>query len=328
MGPNYEESESDIDGRTGMQNAKTDSNITSILLRFVDGARLPLPDNVEIQMQLLDGMRNEMRVPQPPPHVMKLDDVPFNNDRFRDRYTLLASAHGYLDSDGSVVVNQGGIVGLKVMMIQKEPRFSFVSWNDFKIQHSIASACISCGIDDLTAKRHYEQLQSTKPFALACLLNLTCAMASINLAGKTPLEYLKGIIWDDTMAQDRFFAFADAALVVAVRAAKDRGEFAEEPKPKFFHPDATCSFKQVQFDTANVQLTFHENTTEIIDGISCVKVEPDIDYFRNWVAHALLEVGPNKLMQHLTNPIVVYAMRSTTALDEDGPVFDPGYTVV
>jgi hypothetical protein len=37
------------------------------------------------------------------------------------------------------------------------------------------------------------------------------------------------------------------------------------------------SFKHVQFSEANVQLTLHEKDTKKIDGVDCIKVEPDID---------------------------------------------------
>lgn len=44
--------------------------------------------------------------------------------------------------------------------------------------------------------------------------------------------------------------------VAKVRRAAADGEFAPEPNPELFHPDATSSFRQIEFE-ANVQLTFH-----------------------------------------------------------------------
>jgi hypothetical protein len=110
-------------------------------------------------------------------------------------------------------------------------------------------------------------------------------MKSIQLPSKTPLDYFKSILWDESLAQDRFFGYADKNIVDQVRRAAMEGEFAPEPSPGLFHPDATSSYKQIQFGEANVQLTFHENDTKKIDGVNCIKVEPDIDYYKDLGAH-------------------------------------------
>src|SRR5437899_4454175 len=84
-------------------------------------------------------------------------------------------------------------------------------------------------------------------------------MRGITLPGNTtPLDYFKRLLWDETMAQDRFFGYADPQFVTAVRAAAAAGHFAEEEDCASFHPGATCSYKQTDYDVANVQLTFHE----------------------------------------------------------------------
>jgi hypothetical protein len=44
--------------------------------------------------------------------------------------------------------------------------------------------------------------------------------------------------WDDSLAQDRFFGYADKSLVEQVKRAAVEGEFAPEPGPRLFHPDA------------------------------------------------------------------------------------------
>jgi hypothetical protein len=121
--------------------------------------------------------------------------------------------------------------------------------------------------------------RDTKLPALASQLNLATAMKAIQLPSKTPLDYFKEIFWDDSLAQDRFFRFTDKSLVDQVRRAAEEREFPPEPGPGLFHPDATSSFKQVQFGEANDQLTFHEKDTKKIDGVDCIMVEPDIDHF-------------------------------------------------
>lgn len=53
---------------------------------------------------------------------------------------------------------------------------------------------------------------------------------------------------------------------------------------------------------------FQQNAADCktINGVNCVTVEPDIDYYSDLGAHALLEVIPNALTHSLTNPIEVY----------------------
>ena len=129
------------------------------------------------------------------------------------------------------------------------------------------------------------------------------------------------------MAQDRFFGYADKSLVDQVRRAAIDGEFAPEPNPGLFHPDATSSFKQIQFGEANVQLTFHEKDTQTIDGVECIKVEPDIDYYQDPAAHALLEVIPNAITHGLTDPKKVYVLRWIAGKHAGVPEFAPPYTI-
>src|SRR5229473_1911699 len=133
------------------------------------------------------------------------------------------------------------------------------------------------------------------------------AMRDIDLPSGTPLTYLKQLIWVDVPdrnifapKQDRFYAYADKALVNQVQLAAQQNEFAPELDPAAFHIGATSSYKQIQFGEANVQLTFHEGDTQIIDGTECIVVEPDIDYFKDLLSHALLEVLVNGIAGTLT----------------------------
>lgn len=84
----------------------------------------------------------------------------------------------------------------------------------------------------------------------------------------------------------------------------------------------------MQFGEANVQLTFHENDTLTLDGLVSVKVEPDIDYYKDLGAHALLEVIPNELFGSLTDPKTVYVLRWIAGRHAGIPDFDPPYTII
>ncbi len=50
-------------------------------------------------------------------------------------------------------------------------------------------------------------------------------------------------------------------------------------------------------------------TTQKIYGVQCIKVESDIDYFKELGAHTLLEVIPNAITHGLTDPKKVYVLR-------------------
>ena len=125
------------------------------------------------------------------------------------------------------------------------------------------------------------------------------------------------------MAQDRFFAYVDQALVDSMVLAAKMGAFAEENNPATFHPGATLSFKQTQFDVTNVQLTFHQGnqrTVETSGGpVDCVVVEPDVDFYKDLLAHFFAEVLPNELTRGKTDPRAVYVRRWTTSRQSGFP---------
>ena len=250
--------------------------------------------------------------------------VPFH-DGIGDFYAISVSADGYRDSGCFFTANPKILAEPKLLLLHSHPMPQFELWADFKNTHPTEAAFLAVGQTDTEAQAHYESLTKNKPSALACLLNLTQAMIEIDLNGRSPLSYFKQICWDNTLAQDRFFGYVDPAIIPAVRAAAAKGQFAEETNCAQFHPGSTCSWKQIAFPVTNVQLTFHEHDQQVIDGLTCVKIEPDIDLYRELLAHGFEEVFPNLLTGGLTNPFDVFSMRWTTAQDSEGPSFDPGY---
>jgi hypothetical protein len=151
------------------------------------------------------------------------------------------------------------------------------------------------------------------------------AMSEVHLPGGTPLNYIRELIWDETMEQDRFFAWADPELVHQVEQAVAQGAFSPEPGTALFHPGATRTWKQVQYGEANVQVTVHDNNRRTIDGVECIMIEPDIDYFRDPEAHALLEVITNTVTHSLTDPRHVYVLRWMAGRKAGVPEFNPPY---
>jgi hypothetical protein len=56
-----------------------------------------------------------------------------------------------------------------------------------------------------------------------------------------------------------------------------------------------------------------------------VRVEVDIDYYRDALSHALLELVPNKLAERTTDPKMAYRLRWIAMRNIGGIGFDPPY---
>ena len=162
-------------------------------------------------------------------------------------------------------------------------------------------------------------------------MNLITAMNEIGIGGgKTPLDYLKAIQWDNTFAQDRFFGYIDPAMIPAVEATAKDGGFAEEKNPEcvssWRHAEL---YKQTEYDYSNVESTFHQNAADrkVIDGLECILFEPDMDLYKDLLDHGVLEVLPNLLTHGLTDPVDILSLRWLDTNDAYAPPFDPGYTL-
>ena len=218
-----------------------------------------------------------------------------------------------------------------LMLLKKDaaPHFGGATWEAVQARRPVLGRLLASDATSETAARdRYRDLIENRPEPLACLLNIATAMEQINLRAGSPLDYLRQLIWDDTMKQDRFFAYAEPALLEQVREAARLGLFEPEPGSAIFHPGATASYKQVQFGEANVQITFHEDDRRTVDGIDCLKVELDVDYYKDLGAHALLEVVHNTVSGSLTDPRQVYLLRWIAGRRAGVPEFDPLYTIV
>jgi hypothetical protein len=281
-----------------------------MVVTLYDGTREPIQGK-KILIRILDGFQNHLfdDYRTAPTTVFHL---PFR-DNLQDNCIVLASGDGCVDAGFSPVkLSLKAIAPVDLMLLGDKADFKFQTWQSVK---------------RADANRQYDDLSQHKPAALASLLNLAAAMKSIQLPSKTPLDYFKEILWDDSLAQDRFFAYADKSIVDQVRRAAMEGEFAPEPNPGLFHPDATSSFKQIQFGEANVQLTFHEKDTRRIDGVDCIKIEPDIDCYKDLASHTILEVIPNSVTHRLTDPMKVYVLRWVAGRHAGVPEFAPPYTI-
>ncbi|PYU20822.1 MAG: hypothetical protein DMG30_19760 [Acidobacteria bacterium] len=309
--------------KTQKASARTDQ--ATMVVSVYDATR-QLIGKGEFLIRIFDGFQNQL-FDDYKPAPTTLFRLPYR-DNLQDNCTVLASGKAYVDAGFTPVkLSLKAVALVDLMLIPDNANFQFIDWNTLKSADAVASNFIATGSSDAEAQAHYEDLRQTKPAALASLLNLITAMKAIQLPSKTPLDYFKEILWNESLAQDRFFGYADRSMVDQVRRASLEGEFAPEPSPGLFHPDATSSYKQIQFGEANVQLTFHEKDTKKIDGVVCVKVEPDIDYYKDLGAHTLLEVIPNSITHGLTDPKKVYVLRWIAGKRAGVPEFAPPYTI-
>jgi hypothetical protein len=303
-----------------------DPTICPVTVNVFDGTRQLIKAGTQILFTIIDGSQNRLfRDFVSGPTV--LFNLPIHNN-FADNYSIVAFAEGS-DQAGfqPVTVGPNAPQKLDVMLLPKNGGFNFAQakLSDLQAQRpKVAQILAASAPGDPSIVYGQLMEESAK---LACLLNLTTAMQQINLPNGTPLDYFKAFDIP-ALQQDRIFGYADAALVDQVKLAAQQGEFATEPAIDLtLHGDATSSFKQIQFGEANVQLTFHEKNTKTINGVNCVYVEPDIDYFKDLGAHILLEVIPNALTGHLTDPRIVYVLRWMAGQHAGIPNFDPLYTI-
>ena len=304
----------------------TTSDSSSLQLNVFDGTRRAFPVTRTVGFRVIDGNQQEVRVAEKKAASVLFKDLPFY-DNFGDNYTAIVWSDGYAQAGLTPIVLSPKAPGsVDLMLIPKPARFNFADATWDRITADLPF--LRGDVPDAEARSRYEALLTDKPNSAAGLLNITTAMSQIFLPLGSPLQYLKRLKWDDTLAQDRFFAYCDARLIDQVRLAAAQGEFEPEINPAFFHPGATASWKQVQFGEANVQLTFHEGDRRTIDGIDCIVVEPDIDYYKDLLSHALLEVIPSAVSGGLSNPTTVYVLRWIAGRHAGVPEFNPPFTIV
>jgi hypothetical protein len=301
----------------------------AIMIGLYSGTRQQFPSGENVLLTVRDGNQQQVFRDYVNKPSLTLDGLPFH-DNFGDNYTVVAWAQGYAQAGFTPVkVRPSPPASLDLMLMHADAQFNFseARWGVIRKNPRYATL-LTAGSESLEAarERYMDVLENRSP-ALACFFNLVTAMAEIHLPSGTPLDYIREVIWDETLAQDRFFAWADRGLVDQVIRAAASGLFAPEPGTAVFHPGATRSYKQVQFGEANVQLTFHENDTRTIDGTECIKLEPDIDFYKDLAAHALLEVAANALTGALTDPRQVYVLRWMAGRHAGISEFDPPYSL-
>jgi hypothetical protein len=293
-----------------------------------DGAEQPVAEEVDVLLEVRNnyGVNQSNWVKGP---VVQLNLQYFDGPG--DNYTVNIWVKGNRGTGNFVKADPKIHPILKFMLIPVPTKITFRPWVDLKAKYPKVAQFLGLGLaDDAAAEQQYRDLQTNKPASLACFMNLITAMNGIGIGGgKTPLDYLKEINWDNRFAQDRFFGYIDPAMISAVVATANDGGFAEEKDPGTLHPGATLSYKQIEYGYSNVQLTFHQNPADLkmVDDLQCVLFEPDMDLYKDLLDHGLLEVLPNLLTHGLTDPVDILSLRWLDATDVYEPPFDPGYTL-
>jgi hypothetical protein len=317
----------------------------SITLNVVNGRRQPFPDKTRLLITARDGMQKTV--------IRDFKDAdggrPFEltgleiRDNFADQYTVLVSTKDHADGGFTPVrINAAAPEPLDLMLVPRNQDFVFDAFDTLTPDF----VALLDGETPGGGRAVYERLAgstASKP-ALACLCNITTALAQMilvpdNVLDQNPLKAFKRL--DRDPAQDRCFAWADARLLPQIAKTKDakgaNGVSHIASAPAGLHKGASISFKQTDFGEANVQLSFHESDPPpiTVNGVKCVLVDVDIDYFKDTGAHLLGEVFPNKLKKlifgkesshALTDPRTVYGLRWTNGR-RLGREFAPPYVI-
>ncbi len=299
-------------------------------MRLFNGERQPIAQDCSYLLRILDGSHEQVYSQDLKGMAGVRVAVPLH-DNLDDRYTVLVSSKGCADAGFyPVIVTAAGDAVVDLMIVRKPAVFDFAraDWDRIETEWPAARRALAFGATASAARARYDRLLK-QPLKAAALWNILTAMRDAQLPQGTPLDYLREIIWDGELAptQDRFFAFASIDLLDQMKIAMQQGAFVIEPNPAMFHTGATSSFKQAAFGEANLQVTFHGGVTKKVDGETWVRIEPDIDYFKDLGAHALLEVLPHKLTGSKTDPAAVYVLRWIAGRHAGVPEFDPPYVI-
>lgn len=316
---------------------------SEIRLNVVTGARRPWATGTELLVTAIDGrqkpvIRDSVKIDSA--GTIRLTNLEVR-DNLDDRYTVLVSAKGHADAGFTPIrIQENQTHDLHLMMLRRDAQFTFDSFATIKADQKLHA--FLCGKNPANPEADYDELRDSNEPALACLLNIAAALQQITLTpfdtlDSNPLSSFKSL---ESAQQDRVFAWVDARLVEQLRMtseAEGSGVSRFVRAPAGLHEGATVSYKQTDFGEGNVQLSFHEiePKPKAINGVNCILVDADIDYFKDAGAHLLLEVFPNTLKQwrhgknsaaSLTDPRKVYGMR-WIAGKRFGRPFEPLYTL-
>ncbi len=273
------------------------------MIRLFDGARQPLPAESEPLLSIYSGSRQLFR------DFRRGAEIPCF---FEDPLDLRVIVHvnNYRDSGfAPVPMTSGAWTQLDLMLLRRggDLNFAQARWANLKPEWKAF----------MGPRADYEAALEERPKALATMLNVVAAAENLGLIG-----HIRSAEWD-SLRNDRFFCWVEPEFVEWVSRSP---RF--KPSPVGSHIGATRTFKQIDFNEANIQFSLHEKTPAPPGLEGRVRVECDMDYYKNQGAHLLLEVLPNRLTGSRTNPAIVYMLRWMAARRAGYPDFAPPYVFV
>ncbi len=300
----------------------------AFLICVFDGTRNAIPAGNRLLFRLRDGAQKEVLARTQRKSQIEAA-LPFG-DNFRDQYTVIVSGKGYRQAGfHPVTLKANTVTRVDLMLLPDNGAFQFhnARWSVLRTTHPIWTKFLKGKLSEERAEERHCQWMEEAPEQLAAFLNFAEALDDVQFRIGTGFDYLRQPLTGN-MAEDfrvdRCFAFADAALVEQLEIATEQGTFA--PANSSLHPGATRSFKELRFGEANVQITLHEEDRKRIGGVNCIKVEIDMDYFRDPLAHLLLEVLPNQFGGD-TDPRQIYLLRWIAGRRAGVPEFNPPYFI-
>ena len=311
----------------------------SIVLNVFDGQRRLVPQGTKLLVRIIDGNQKFIVDRYYDGPSIRFDGLPFY-DNFGDNYTVIVWTDGYKQAGFTPVKISNKPEAMPVLDLMLLPSknmidFSDASFDALKLANSPIYFLLLSGDAEPVAKARWEALMKNDPLTAICILNISTALLDAKLGSGSPvLPFVRRIIFDSHSAdgkekpsKSRFFAYADKRLIEELNGEVKRGTWHADPGSFVFHPGSTASFREKRFGEANMQVTFFENDTTVIDGVACVKVEIDIDYYRDPAAHAILEVLPHLLTGGASDPVTVYQLR-WIAGRRSGNDFAPPYRIL
>lgn len=274
---------------------------SKLRVRLFDGARRPLPGGSDALITIFAGNRRLYRDFQRGP------EVEFSFDKPETLRVLVHVKHFRDTGFAPVPLTKDGHITLDLMLLARGGSFNFAEarWPKLKAEWQAF----------LGPRADYEETLELRPVALATMLNVLAASEALGV-----ISHFRSVEWN-TIRNDRFFCWVDGTLVDFVTSGSKRFQ----RSPAAGHPGATRTFKQTDFNEANIQYSLHENAEPPPGLEGTVRVECDMDYYKDKGAHFLLEVLPNRLTGTRTNPALVYMLRWMAGRRAGDADFAPPY---
>ncbi len=323
-------------GRTTTVAPPNNNKTGSVVLNVFDGNRRLVAPGTKLLVRIIDGNQKFIVDRYYDGPSIRFDGLPFYHN-FGDNYTIIVWTDGYKQAGFTPVKisnkpEETPTLDLMLLPSKYSIDFSDASFAALKAANSPVYFLLLSGDTEAAAEARWKALMKNDPLTAACILNIATTLSEARLASGSPLlPFVRRVIFDaksaDKPSQSRFFGYADKRLKEELDVEVKRGTWHADPGSFVFHPGSTASFREKRFGEANMQVTFYENDVATIDGVVCLKVEIDIDYYRDPAAHAILEVLPHLLTGGASDPITVYQLR-WIAGRRTGNDFLPPYRVV